>query len=236
MHLVRVQRLPFLYLVVTGCLAGLAYGQDTSPFKYNLHASFRDQNNVVLPGFAFKVDGESSRFTDINGELHVDLAEGTHILTVDAVPSNKFRAFIAISKGGLNPNHLEFIVDSEAISCPANGSSGVPKIIDTALPVYPPVALAVHAEGSVTLLIKVSEGGMVITATAVLGHPLLRKASEAAARKLAFEPAPGVIEREVQIVYVFMTDEYKKPDLKRYKCPYRILVVHPVEILNTTEY
>ena len=48
-------------------------------------------------------------------------------------------------------------------------------------PILPPAARAVGATGSVNVQITVDETGDVVSATAVSGHPLLRKAAETAA-------------------------------------------------------
>lgn len=57
-----------------------------------------------------------------------------------------------------------------------------------AKPTYPAAARAVHAEGMVTVKITIDEDGSVIAAEAINGHPLLRAASEAAAREAKFLP------------------------------------------------
>lgn len=55
-------------------------------------------------------------------------------------------------------------------------------------PAYPPAAKAVRAGGSVSVQVVISESGSVISASAVSGHPLLRAASESAARGARFSP------------------------------------------------
>jgi len=55
-------------------------------------------------------------------------------------------------------------------------------------PVYPEAALAVKAEGTVVVQITIDESGMVISAEAVSGHPLLRAAAVDAARLATFAP------------------------------------------------
>jgi TonB family protein len=62
------------------------------------------------------------------------------------------------------------------------------KAISLPNPVYPPAARAVKAEGTVTVKVLIDEGGSVISAEAVSGHPLLRAASVAAAREAQFAP------------------------------------------------
>lgn len=57
-----------------------------------------------------------------------------------------------------------------------------------AKPAYPEAARAVNAQGTVSVQITIDEDGIVLSATAVSGHPLLRAASEAAAREAKFLP------------------------------------------------
>jgi TonB family protein len=55
-------------------------------------------------------------------------------------------------------------------------------------PVYPPIAKAARASGTVTVQILVDESGRVVSASAVSGHPLLQFAAVAAARQARFSP------------------------------------------------
>jgi TonB family protein len=55
-------------------------------------------------------------------------------------------------------------------------------------PSYPAIARAAHASGAVNVQILIDEGGNVIEATPVSGHPLLRAAAQAAAREAKFAP------------------------------------------------
>jgi TonB family protein len=55
-------------------------------------------------------------------------------------------------------------------------------------PTYPAAARAVRATGTVVVRVTVDESGRVILAAASSGHPLLRAASEAAARQARFAP------------------------------------------------
>lgn len=75
-------------------------------------------------------------------------------------------------------------------SLPKTVSGGVlnGKAISLPAPGYPPAALAVNAEGAVTVRVILDESGSVIAAAAVSGHPLLRAAAENAAREAKFSP------------------------------------------------
>jgi TonB family protein len=55
-------------------------------------------------------------------------------------------------------------------------------------PVYPMIARQAHASGAVNVEIMVDEGGNVIAAHAVSGHPLLQAAAVNAARQASFKP------------------------------------------------
>lgn len=73
---------------------------------------------------------------------------------------------------------------------PAIVSGGVlnGKAISKPVPPYPAIAKQARAQGTVTVQITVDEGGRVISANAVGGHPLLRAAAVAAARQARFSP------------------------------------------------
>jgi len=62
------------------------------------------------------------------------------------------------------------------------------KAISKPQPVYPPIAKAARASGTVTVQIVVDETGKVISASAVGGHPLLQQAAVGAARQARFSP------------------------------------------------
>jgi TonB family protein len=55
-------------------------------------------------------------------------------------------------------------------------------------PVYPPIAAAARAQGTVVVQVTVDEEGYVISARATSGHPLLQQAAVLAARQARFEP------------------------------------------------
>lgn len=62
------------------------------------------------------------------------------------------------------------------------------KAVAMPVPVYPDVARSARAQGSVEVRIMIDEGGNVIEAQAVSGHPLLRAAAVTAAREAKFSP------------------------------------------------
>ena len=78
-------------------------------------------------------------------------------------------------KGGAAPGIISGgVLNGKAVSKPA--------------PAYPAIAKAARAGGTVVVQITVDEGGQVVSASAVSGHPLLRASAEAAARAARFSP------------------------------------------------
>jgi len=61
-------------------------------------------------------------------------------------------------------------------------------VLELPPPVYPPIARAAHASGTVDVQVLVGFDGDVVAAAAVSGHPLLQAAAVSAARKARFTP------------------------------------------------
>jgi len=62
------------------------------------------------------------------------------------------------------------------------------KAVSLPAPNYPAIARAAHAEGDVVVRVTIDEGGNIIEAQAVSGHPLLQAAAVSAAREAKFTP------------------------------------------------
>jgi protein TonB len=62
------------------------------------------------------------------------------------------------------------------------------KAINKVQPPYPPIAKAARASGAVQVQVTIDEGGRVIEAAVMNGHPLLRDAALQAARRWTFQP------------------------------------------------
>jgi TonB family protein len=76
----------------------------------------------------------------------------------------------------------------ESKAAEINGGNIGGKAINKVQPVYPPIAKAAGAEGTVRVEVTVDEQGNVASANALDGHPLLRQAAVDAARQWAFSP------------------------------------------------
>jgi protein TonB len=83
------------------------------------------------------------------------------------------------------------VVSEQAWEAPKSAISGGVlngKAISLPTPVYPAIARAAHASGTVTVFVTVDENGYVISSRAVAGHPLLQEAAVQAARQARFSP------------------------------------------------
>jgi TonB family protein len=90
----------------------------------------------------------------------------------------------------INPNNPDSTspVARGKISGPVSGGVLNGKATSLPKPSYPAAAKAVNASGSVSVQVLIDEEGNVVSANAVSGHPLLRMASEEAARGAKFAP------------------------------------------------
>ncbi|HEY3026955.1 MAG TPA: cytochrome c oxidase assembly factor Coa1 family protein [Pyrinomonadaceae bacterium] len=77
---------------------------------------------------------------------------------------------------------------SSRIKAPISGGVLNGRAIKLPQPIYPPIAKAAKAGGTVVVQILLDENGNVISAHAVSGHPLLKASAEAAAREARFTP------------------------------------------------
>lgn len=201
---------------------------DTIAGDYKVKGIVKDQTDAVFAGlnlYVRKGDKDRTFSTDINGEFEISLQPGEYEITVNKLYSNSFKAFVKIQNGGLNPNDLVFVLDSSRMCCTDSDGKPFPKPISLPKPPYPPVARAVRATGEVVVSIKIDRNGKVAEAVADSGHPLLRKAAEAAARQARFEPSETEDERDVKLVYIFLSDDNEKKEIRRYSNLYRIEVI-----------
>ncbi len=101
------------------------------------------------------------------------------------------------SVGGPLPVTLAPITEEDAPPPPpkpaptqGNISGGIlnGKAVSKPAPIYPPIAAAARAQGSVSVQVLIDEEGNVVSAEAVSGHPLLRQSAVDAVRQWRFTP------------------------------------------------
>jgi TonB family protein len=226
----------FLILLSLIFLSSVVPGQTRLLYSgdHTFTAVFKDNTGAVIPGLPLhykRGDLTDADITDINGEIAPRFAAGDYEITIDKMDPWFFRAFIRVGNDALPPNPLEFILDTDRLF-PRDAT--LPPVKKSATPQYPPAARAVRAFGEVVVLVKIDKAGAVVSEEAIMGHPLLKAASRAAARQFLFEASEKDGERTVKLTFVFVPlgSDDKKKDVKRYENPYRILVYGPPEILN----
>jgi TonB family protein len=96
----------------------------------------------------------------------------------------------AIRIGSENVNPCTNVKESLATEKISSVSGGIVngKAVSLPKPPYPAAAKAVRAGGMVSIQVLIDEEGNIISANAKSGHPLLRAASEQAAREAKFSP------------------------------------------------
>ena len=78
------------------------------------------------------------------------------------------------------------LVDCDGVAIPDGVESG--RVLELPKPVYPPIAMAAHASGTVGVKVIIDVDGNVIAAASISGHPLLQGAAVNAARNARFAP------------------------------------------------
>jgi len=78
------------------------------------------------------------------------------------------------------------LVDCEGVAVQDGVESG--RVLELPKPVYPPIAMAAHASGTVGVKVIIDVDGSVIAAASISGHPLLQGAAVNAARNARFSP------------------------------------------------
>ena len=207
---------------------------NTNPEPYRLRGTIIDQHGAVVPSLSLSFKNEKSgTMTDINGRFEMPLAPGDYEMTASEIPDEKFRVFIKITDDQMNLQFMELIADASSLCRFEFKGKPQPKILQSVVPAYPAAAKAVRAGGTVSVTLVVDRDGKVSSAKAVSGHPLLRAASEIAAAKFLFETSDDPSPREAILQFIFLVSSDKKADIKRFECPYRILVVGEAMIIQT---
>jgi TonB family protein len=220
------------------CFVGVNFAQEkTAENQFEFRGIVKDQNSAVfsgLPLYFKSKDKEDFVSTDLNGEFLIKLSPGNYEITVRETISETFKAYINIQENGLNPNHVEFVVETNSICCGTTSEKPYPKIIKLPKPPYPAAARAVRAAGEVVVEVKIDRQGKVISTKAVSGHPLLRAVSEKAAQQSLYEESENDEQREVKLTFVFLPGQNEKENIKRYSNPYRVEIIGEIEIILNT--
>lgn len=224
-----MKKLSFACLLLILSFVGLAFAQEKNSEKlYEVKGVLKDKDGAYFAGLPLFFNKEGKRewtSTDLNGEFSVKLESGSYKVTVNPSISKKFVAYIEIRNNAINPNNIEFTIETNPICCGDSSDNLYPTVLNSVKPLYPPAARAVRAIGEVVVIVKINIEGKVNSAKAESGHPLLRTASEIAAKQWLFEPNKDFEEREAKITFVFLDGGISKKELKHYSNPYRLEII-----------
>lgn len=221
----------FLDILFILALASASFAQNPVQYNFDFAGTIHDtRTKSVVPGLELLFVGPTKveTFTNANGEFKVVLATGEYQVTVDGIPSEKFRGVVKIG-GRPSPDFVDFFIDVDSILSVA--SKNYPNITAFQLPKFPLAAQAVRARGLVQVYVAIDTIGRVTSAKALSGHPLLIQSSIEAAKKFAFQPSNSSEERSANITFVFLPFEESNGQV-RYSNPYRINVVAPKTEIN----
>jgi TonB family protein len=152
------------------------------------------QNSDGSGNAAFHMSVQGSKGT---GQYGVELRRRKGIWKVESgnvrLPNGDI---IQVGDSSVNDNPIENSNTNTNTDTPENLTRGKTisggvlngKATSLPKPTYPPIAKQAHASGTVVVQVVVDEQGNVVSAHAVSGHPLLRGASESAAREAKFSP------------------------------------------------
>ncbi len=180
-----------------------------------------------MAGANFYVKNGDAKWTfpaDVDGKFNLKLPVGNHEVTVLKSNARNFRLYLTIPESGPLPSSLNLVLDPGASCCVSDAEVPYPKPTALPKPPYPPTARAVRATGEVEVELKLNTDGSVMTATAVSGHPLLRRAAENAAKQARFNTSYLGYSENVILVYVFLTDS-RSVSTPRHGNAYRIDVM-----------
>lgn len=162
-----------------------------------------DRNGTVLDA-AF-VDGPGWACPNISNPLVVSFRESARVAalsakfrpakrdgeTVNSVEILKYEFFPRVDSGIDKKSDVRMarVVGTEGIS-PPDASKGAlnGKAVVLPKPAYPRGAAAVRAGGTVEIQVLIDEGGAIISAEPISGHPLLRASARNAACNARFSP------------------------------------------------
>lgn len=203
-----MKRFPFIMALVILCFVSTNFSQQPTAEKLvKVKGSVKNQDKVPLAGlnlFFERKESTKTFVTDENGFFIAEIAVGKYKITPNSAISKNFTAFIEVFDNNMNPTDFELIIEFEKFCCNPMSNGNITEVVKYVAPPYPAAARAVRAFGEVVVAVKIDKEGKVISAQAEFGHPLLRAASEVAARQWLFSGDENKVEREGKIVFAFV--------------------------------
>jgi TonB family protein len=146
------------------------------------------------------------------------------------------RKFVKFS-GSVNNGRMEGVASSRAGRKWRWSATRQPVVAASSAPIYPPIAVAARATGYVIVEVQINAEGLVTSARALKGHPLLQRVSVDAAKSWRFAPsAEGNNVRTSQVTFIFNVLDSETKDSKVrspvFLTPYQAEIKRPQYVLN----
>ncbi|HQU93709.1 MAG TPA: carboxypeptidase-like regulatory domain-containing protein [Pyrinomonadaceae bacterium] len=227
--------LPIIFLFV--CVAGAFAQNDPVIGDRKITGKIVDTKGLPIAGAYLIVtkNGVARSFaSNTEGNFELRLKPGDFEVTVNRSNSKTFKLFLRVPEVDPSPDGLRIVLDPAFNCCVSDEGKTFPKPTSLPRPPYPPAARAVRASGEVEVVVKLATDGSVESAEARSGHPLLRAAATAAARKSKFEPPDANESSTLILVYVFLPYDDKESTIVRYKNPFRIEIFGEDVVINAS--
>ncbi|HMO80608.1 MAG TPA: energy transducer TonB [Pyrinomonadaceae bacterium] len=223
--------LPMIWCIA--CAGAVICQANSAAVERSVTGIAKDRSGLPIVGLDLFVERDDFRrvfSTDHKGEFELKLKPADYVLTVGGHIKRDFRLFLKVPDSGPVARDLELMFDPSTTCCSDIDGKPYPKPTSLPKPPFPPAARAVRASGEVAVEVVLATDGSVETASAISGHPLLRRAAEAAAMRALFENSGKITSKRLLLVYVFLLSD-PEPERQRYSNPYRIEVRSLYEIV-----
>ncbi len=221
-----MKKFTFVLALVAYCFINTNFAQQTSTEKlFEIKGFVKNQDKISLAGLNLFFEGKELKnkiVTDENGAFVTKIPVGKYKITANTLVSKNFVAFVEIFDSNLNPTNFELVIETEKFCCSPMSDGNNTEVIKYVSPPFPAAARAVRATGEVIVLVKIDSEGKVVSAKSEIGHPLLRAASEQAAKQWLFSSDENGAEREGKITFAFVHPDKETKNL--FIVPNRLVV------------
>jgi TonB family protein len=165
-------------------------------------------------------DSGELRFSPETGVI----SKGTWKREADKLEMELNKGFVRLS-GIIEDNHVEGVATTRKAAHWTWSATRQPEVIETPGVSYPPLAAAARVAGTVMVEVEIDSVGAVTSMRSIKGHPLLRDAASAAAKKYRFKPDERAGIRTARLAFIFRDESVENP-IHVILSPYQIAVNH----------
>lgn len=215
---------------------GSTFAQNPSAkLSFEVKATVKDKENIPLAGMSLFVEGDNFKqtvVTDENGVFSIKPPVGRFSIKGNDVVARNFLTYLEIFEDKPNPTNFDLVIETNQTCCTPTSDGKPTEIVKYVFPPYPPAAKAVRASGEVIVNVEIDKDGKVISAKAI-GHPLLRTASEVAAKQFLFTRDEHSNIRNGQIVFAFVPCS-EKNQINKFQKPNRLEILTKCSEISTS--